>query len=171
MNSIALYQLTGQYQALMHQLDGMDLDAQTIADTIEASGLTDALQDKAQGIEMVARAAVQYVPALDAEIARLQALKAARERVAQGLRDYLKKNMEAAEIEKIECPFFKITIAKNPPAVDVFDPLSLPSFYMVTPEPKPPVAAPDKKAIAAAIKAGQEVPGARLVQGTRLKIS
>ena len=153
----------------MHQLDGMDLDAQTIADTIEASGLTDALQDKAQGIEMVARAATQYIPALDAEIARLQALKAARERVAQGLRDYLKKNMEAAEIEKIECQFFKITIAKNPPSVDIFDPLSLPSVYMVTPEPKP--AAPDKKAIAAAIKAGQEVPGARLTQSTRLKIA
>jgi hypothetical protein len=171
MTSISLYQLSDQYQALMHQLDGMDLDAQTIADTIEASGLTDALQDKAQGIEMVARAATQYIPALDAEIARLQALKADRESVAQGLRDYLKKNMEAAEIKKIECPFFKITIQKNPPSVDIFDPLSLPSFYMVTPEPKPPVAAPDKKAIALAIKAGQEVPGARLIQGTHLKIA
>lgn len=169
MTSIALYQLTDQYQALMHQLDGLDLDAQTIADTIEASGLTDALQDKAQGIEMVARAATQYVPAIDAEIARLQALKAARERIAQGLRDYLKRNMEEAQIEKIECPFFKITIAKNPPSVEIFDPLSIPLFYLVTPEPKP--AAPDKTAIAAAIKAGEEIPGARLVQGTRLKIA
>jgi len=164
----SLYVLTDQYQALMHQLDELDLDAQTIADTIEASGLTDALQDKAQGIEMVARAATQYVPALDAEIARLQALKAARERIAQGLRDYLKRNMEEAQIEKIECPFFKITIAKNPAAVDIFDPLSLPAVYMVVPEPKP--AMPDKKAIAAAIKAGQEVPGARMTQGTRLKV-
>ena len=171
MTSIALYQITGEYQALMHQLDGLDLDAQTIADTIEASGLTDALQDKAQGIEMVARAATQYVPALDAEIARLQALKAARERIAQGLRDYLKKNMEAAGIERIECPYFKITIAKNPPSVDIFDPLSLPAGYMVTPEPKLPVAAPDKKAIASAIKAGFDVPGARIVQNTRLKVA
>jgi len=168
MTSIALYQLTDQYQALMHQLDGLDLDAQTIADTIEASGLTDSIQDKAQGVEMVARAATQYVPAIDAEIARLQALKASRERVAQGLRDYLKRNMEAMGIDKIECPFFKITIAKNPAAVDIFDPLSLPAVYMVVPEPKP--AMPDKKAIAAAIKAGQEVPGARMIQGTRLKV-
>lgn len=164
----SLYVLTDQYQALMHQLDELDLDAQTIADTIEASGLTDSIQDKAQGVEMVARAATQYVPAIDAEIARLQALKASRERVAQGLRDYLKRNMESMGIDKIECPFFKITIAKNPAAVDIFDPLSLPAVYMVVPEPKP--AMPDKKAIAAAIKAGQEVPGARMTQGTRLKV-
>lgn len=71
MTSIALYQLSGEYAQLMHRLDGMDLDAQTIADTIEASGLTEALQLKAQGVEMVARAATQYVPAIDAEIARL----------------------------------------------------------------------------------------------------
>lgn len=170
MTSVALYQLTGEYAALMHRLDGMDLDAQTIADTIEASGLTDALQLKAQGVEMVARAAVQYVPAIDAEIERLQALKAARERVAQGLRDYLKKNMEAAGIEKIECPFFKISIQANPPAVEVYDPQSLHAIYWKTPEPKPPVPAPDKKLIAAAIKAGSEVPGARLTQSTRLAI-
>lgn len=169
MNSVALYQLTGEYQALMHKLDGLDLDAQTIADTIEASGLTDALEAKAQGVEMVARSAVQYVPALDAEIERLQALKAQRERVAQGLRDYLKRNMESAGIDKIECPMFKITIAKNPPAVDLFDPLSLPAQYMVVPDPRP--AAPDKKAISAALKAGQDVPGARLTQSTRLKIA
>jgi len=164
----ALYQLTGEYTALMHKLDSLDLDAQTISDTIEASGLTDAIEVKAQGVEMVARAAVQYVPMIEMEIERLKALKAQREAVAQGLRDYLKRNMEAMGIDKIECPFFKITIAKNPAAVDIFDPLSLPAVYMVVPEPKP--AMPDKKAIAAAIKAGQEVPGARMTQGTRLKV-
>ena len=150
---------------------GLSLNAQTIADTIEASGLVDALEAKAQGVEMVARTALQYVPAIDAEIERLQALKAARERVAEGLRDYLKSAMEAAGIEKIECELFKIAIQKNPPAVEVFDQISLPAQYMVTPEPKPPVAAPDKKTIAAVLKAGGEVPGARLTQSTRLRIA
>lgn len=165
----ALYAITGEYAQLMHRLDSLDLDAQAIADTIEASGLTEALQDKAQGVEIVARMAVQHVPAIDAEIARLQALKKAREAVADGLRDYIKRCMEAAGIEKIECPLFKITIAKNPPAVEVIDPLSIPAQFMAVPEPKPP--APDKKAIAAAIKAGQDVPGARLTQSTRLKVA
>lgn len=165
----ALYQLTGEYTALMHKLDSLDLDAQTISDTIEASGLTDAIEVKAQGVEMVARAAVQYVPMIEMEIERLKALKAQREAVAHGLRQYLLRNMEAAEIDKISCPYFTITIAKNPPAVDIFDTLSLPAKFMVVPEPKP--AAPDKAAIKKAIAAGEEVPGAKLTQGTRLKIA
>ncbi len=168
MTGVALYHLSGEYAQLMHKLDGMDLDSQTIADTIEASGLTDALAVKAQGVELVARTAVQHVPAIDAEIARLQGLKAARERVAAGLRDYLKRNMESAGIEKIECPFFTVALQKNPPAVEIFDPLSLPERFMVAPEPRP--AAPDKKAIAGALKAGDEVPGARLTQSTRLAV-
>jgi hypothetical protein len=40
---------------------------------------------------------------------------------------------------------------------------------MRTPEEPPP--APDKTAIAKAIKEGHELPGARLVHGTRLAIS
>lgn len=167
----ALYALTNQYLALAEKLADGDFDAQTIADTIEASGISDELAVKAQGIEYVARGAESHNLAIDAEIARLQALKAQRMRVAAGLRGYLLDNMQRAGIEKIDCPLFCISIRKNPPAVDIFDPLSLPAKYMVTPEPKPPVAAPDKKAIAAAIKSGEDVPGAKLVQGVRLNVT
>lgn len=170
MSSIALYELAGQYRQLAERLSEMDLDATTIADTIEASGLTDALQEKAQGVELVARAAVMHVPTIDAEIARLQALKAHREKVAQGLRDYLKSNMEAAGIERIECPLFKLSIKKNPPAVEVEDSALVPAGFWVTPEPKPPEPRIDKTAIKNAIKSGQDVPGARLVQNTRLEV-
>lgn len=167
----ALYAITNEYLALAEKLADGDFDAQTIADTIEASGITDELAVKAQGIEHVARGAEAHNLAIDAEIARLQALKAHRVKVAAGLRVYLLDNMQRAGIEKIECPLFSISIRKNPPSVEILDQLSLPEKYMVTPEPKPPVAAPDKKAIAAALKAGEEVTGARLVQGVRLNIA
>lgn len=167
----ALFVLTNQYLALAEQLADGDFDAQTIADTIEASGISDELAVKAQGIEYVARGAEAHNLAIDAEIARLQALKAQRVKVAAGLRGYLLDNMQRASIERIDCPMFQISIRKNPPSVDIYDPLSLPIQYMVTPEPKPPVAAPDKKSIAAAIKAGAEIPGARLVQGVRLNVA
>ena len=42
------------------------------------------------------------------------------------------------------------------------------TWWMVQPEPPPP--APDKKAIASALKCGEDVPGCRLVQGTRVEI-
>lgn len=167
----ALFNLANQYLALAEQLADGDFDAATIADTIEASGITDELATKAQGIEYVARGAEAHNLAIDAEIARLQALKAQRMKVAAGLRGYLLDNMQRMQIERIDCPMFSISIRKNPPSVDIYDPLSLPAQYMVLPEPKPPIAAPDKKAIAAAIKAGAEIPGAKLVQGLRLSIA
>lgn len=165
-----LYVLTNEYLALAQTLADGDFDAQTIADTIEASGITDELAVKAQGIEFVARGAEAHHPVIDAEIARLQALKASRDKTAAGLRQYLKDNMERAGIEKIECPLFKLSIKKNPPAVEIIDQLSLPAEFWRTPEPKPPVPAPDKAAIKAALQAGQEVMGAKLVQGTRLEV-
>lgn len=171
MNELKLYEISGQYHQLAERLASMDLDAQTIADTIEASGLTDALQEKAQGVELVARAAERYCPAIDAEIERLQALKAHRQKIAQGLRDYLKENMEKAGVERIECPLFKLSIKKNPPAVEVLNDADVAAEFWVTPPPKVPEARIDKKAIAAAIKAGREVTGARLVQHTRLDIA
>lgn len=171
MNALALYELTGQYRQLAEHLASLDLDATTVADTLEASGLTDALQEKAQGVELVARAAEMHCPAIDAEIARLQALKAHRQRIAQGLREYLKKNMEDAGIDRIECPLLKLTIKKNPPAVEVQDEAQIPGSYWVTPEPKPPEKRLDKKAIAAALKKGEDVPGAKLIQHTRLEVA
>jgi len=169
--STSLFNLTGQYLALAHQLADGDFDADTIRDTIDASGIVDNITDKCQAVEYVARGAEAHNAAIDAEIARLQALKAHRVKTAQGLRDYIKTSMEAMQIERIECPLFQISIRKNPSAVDIYDPLSLPAQYMVTPAPKPPVAAPDKKSIASDIKAGKEVAGARLTQSTRLVIT
>jgi hypothetical protein len=166
----ALYAITNEYVALAERLADLDLDAETVADTIEASGLMDSLQDKAQGLEYVARGALAHHFAIDGEIARLQALKQKRDKVAQGLRDYLKDNMIRAGITKIECPMFSISLRNNQPATEVFDLVSLPAEYWRTPVVKPPVAAPDKAAIKEAIQAGKEVTGARLTQSTRLDI-
>ena len=166
----ALYEITNEYLALAEKLASLDLDAETVADTIEASGIVDTLQAKSQALEYVARGALAHHAAIDGEIARLMALRAKRDKVAQGLRDYLKDNMERAGIQKIECPMFSISIRVNPVAVEVIDPLSLPKEFWRTPEPRPPVSAPDKALIKTALQAGVEVMGARLTQTTRLDI-
>jgi hypothetical protein len=171
MTELKLYEIAGQYRQLAEKLADGDFDPTTIADTIEASGLTDALQEKAQGVEMVARAAEMYLPAIDAEIERLKALKARRQRIAEGLREYVRMNMETAGIERIECPLFRITLKKNPPAVEVLDDSEVPLRFWVTPKPKPPERRIDKAAVKDAIKAGEDVPGCRLVQATRIDIA
>lgn len=164
----ALYDLAGAYKQLADRLATMDLDAETVADTIEASGLTDEISTKAQGVLLVAKSAEQYLPAIEAEIARLIALKKRHEHIAGRLRDYLKQNMEAAGIERIDCPLFAVSLRKNPASVEVFDEKQVPANYWHTPEPKPSII---KSAVAAELKAGREVAGCRLVQGTRLVVS
>lgn len=163
----ALYNISSEYLKLSERLADDGFDLTTIEDTIEASGIVDDFKDKAQALEFVARGALAHHGAIDDEIARLTALKARRDAVAAGVRKYLLDNMLRTGITKIDCPLFSISIQNNPPAVEVFDPLSLPREYIRTPEPKP---APDKAAIKAALQSGVEVPGCKLSNSVRLSI-
>lgn len=127
-----------------------------------------AIAGKAHALEMIARTLEQHTPTIDAEIKRLTALKAQRQRVADALRDYVRRCMVAGGVEKIECPLFRLRLQNNPPRVEIFDERMVPAGYMARPEPPP--ARPDRRAIAEAIKRGEDVPGAKLVQEQRLVV-
>ena len=113
MSGVALFEMASQYRQLLNTLSDGDFDLTTIQDTIEASGLVDDISSKAVGVEMVARTIEVHVPAIEAEIERLTALKKQRQNAAKGLRDYLKANMIATGITKIEAPLFKISLRKS----------------------------------------------------------
>lgn len=162
----ALYEIAAEYREATEKLAELDLDEQTIADTLDSLGGD--LQVKAQSVVMFTRNLEATAAAIkDAEAQMAQRRKAIENRVA-GLKRYTLAAMEAAGVQKIECPFFRLTVRDNPGAVDVFEPDLLPAQFMVRPESPPP--APDKKAIAAALKAGEDVPGARLTSGKRLEV-
>ncbi len=96
-----------------------------------------------------------------------------RERIAKrgdNLKTYVKTCLEVAGVDKLAAGTFSLRIQNNPASVDIFQPELIPDLYMRTPEPKPPVAVPDKKLIKQAIDDGFEVQGARLVTSTRLVI-
>lgn len=165
----SLYKLTSEYVTLMHKLADMDLDADTVRDTIESTGLADDISTKGQGYVMVARTFAGHIAPIKDEIKRLQALAKHYESAEQRLYDALLYNMQTAQIERIEGPTMTISIRKNPEAVDVFDSAQIPAEYMRTPEPPP--AAPDKTLIKAALKNGTDVPGCRLSQGVKLVVA
>ena len=161
-------QLTGQYAALAQQLAEGDFDAATIADTIEASGLTDDINAKAQNLALVARSALQHAPAIRAEIERLEALEKRNQRAHDGLIAYAKASMEIAGISEIKTPLFTLKIVNNPGAVEILNP-DIPEAYLAEQKPAPP-RTPDKKKIADALKAGEPLTFARLAPSTRLKL-
>lgn len=164
----ALYTLRQEYVELMTKLADMDLDAQTLKDTIESTGIVESFQDKAVNVVMVASQFDSHCDAIDAEINRLKALKTKRQNTADKLREYLLNNMMAAQIESIEHPLRSIKIRNNPESVEVFDEKQIPSEFMTwpaMPEPKP-----NKTLIKTTLKSGQDVPGCKIVRTHSLTI-
>ena len=162
----ALYNIAAEYRAAAEKLAELDLDAQTIADTLE--GLSGDLETKAQNVAFFARNLESTAAAIKQAEADMAARRKAMENRADGLKRYVFESMKFAGIEKIECPHFRLSIKNNPAAVEIFEPGLVPASFMRTPEPPPP--APDKTAIKEALKAGQDVPGARLTSSQRLEI-
>jgi len=162
----ALYVLAQEYRAAAEQLADLDIDAQTISDTLES--LSGDFEGKSVAVAMFARnieaSAEQIKLAEKAMAERRKSL----EKKAAHIREYLLSCMLATGINKIECPHFVLAVKKNPPAVVVEDEQQIPERFMRQPEPPPP--AVDKKAIAEALKAGENVPGARMGSGFRLDI-
>lgn len=164
-----LYELSQQYRALEALESSDDLPPEVIRDTLE--GLTGQLQEKATNVGLFIRNLESTADAIE-EAAEAMRMRGARLRKrAQSLHEYLKLNMQASGISKVESPYFTLCLKKNPPTVVIDSENLIPARFMRTPEPPPPPKpVPDKKAIGDAIKAGEEVPGAHSEQYERLEI-
>lgn len=167
-NLPTLYQLSQELVEAQTRLFELDLDDQTIADTLE--GLQGALEVKATNVALMARNLESFADQIKQAEAEMSKRRRMFESRADKLRAYIKETMErpGVEISKIECPQFALTIKKNPPAVEIFDNSLVPDTFKVIPPVPEPV--PDKRKIKEAIDAGAEVPGARMTRGTRLEI-
>lgn len=165
--NLTLYKLADQYAQAVERLSDDDLPPEAIADTLEA--LQGDLHAKTTNVAMFA----QNLDSLANQIREAEKAMSHRRKVlenkAASIRQYIKENMERADISKIECPYFKLSIKKNPPSVEIYDEAAIPEVYKKQPEPPPLV--PDKKMIAEVIKGGGTVDGARLIQNTRLDIN
>ncbi len=169
MTNLTLFEIAQEYRHITDVLMDSGCDQQTLDDTL--SGEAWPLELKVQNYAFVIRNLEAVAAAKkDAEAAMKKSRELLEKRISY-LTERLKTGMEIAGVNKLDCPHFAISIRKNPPSVDVWDEKQIPAKFMRTPEPPPPpVAVPDKKAIKAAIDANEDVPGAKLVQGTRIEI-
>jgi hypothetical protein len=164
--TLALYTIAAEHRAMVNALMDSTDDAQTIADTIEAESYP--LEVKARQVAYAPKILDAEADAIEAAAKDMVARAKSKRTRAANIREYLKTCMEIAGVTKIECDHFAISIKKNPHSVEVFELALIPGEFMRQPETPPP--APDKNAIKQAIKDGNEVPGAILVQGTSLVI-
>ncbi|WP_122593213.1 siphovirus Gp157 family protein [Pseudomonas viridiflava] len=142
-----LYALTGKLAELQGMADSDD------------EGLKEALQHamdevqgdfnvKADNIVMLRRNIESDVTAIDAEIERLSELKRVKSNSVSQITDYLRRNMQAANITSIKRPLFTITLAQGKEKVIVDNEDAVPDELTSV---KSSVT-PDKTAIAAKLK-------------------
>lgn len=161
----ALFQLTAAYRATCDKLADLDMDPQTLEDTLEGERWP--LEVKAQNVAIVVLGLEAQANAITDRIKALAAIATASEKRAEQLRKYLADNLAAAEIQKVEGPDVVIGWRKST-AVEIEDEGQIPAEFMTT--PPPPAPRPNKAAISAALKAGKAVAGARLEHRQNLQI-
>ena len=151
--------------------ESMNQVAAMIEDGVE--GLEEALESiewtfaqKAEGCMKLRQSKLGEADVIAAEIARLQAREAKLRKDAEWLRTYVEGQMLAANMTEVKSALFKIKLAVNPPKVEVLNASLLPERYVR----RTLTTAPDKTAIKEALKAGENVPGAKLVQDMKLRV-
>jgi hypothetical protein len=169
MSALSMYTMAAEYRQMVEHLMSTQDDVQTIEDTID--GELYPLEMKAQGVGYAVKNLEATAAAIKGAEQEMATRRKAIEKRAEALKEYAKTCLEIAGISKLDTPHFALTIKKNPPSVDVWDERQIPAEFMRLPEPPPPpIAVPDKTKIKEAIKAGREVPGAQMAQGSRLEI-
>lgn len=162
-----LYEMSEQYREIQSLIESDESDSmrEAISDTMQM--IEGDFKDKAQAVVSMTLNMDGSILALDNEIQRLSDKRKVIQNRIQSIRDYLKNNMEATQISKIECPLFTITLSKPTKQVEVIDDSLLPDEFVRVKT----TVSPDKVALAKALKEGKEITGAVLVDGaTRLII-
>ena len=155
-----LYEMTKDMMELK-KLAQTDPDMEiAVADTME--GIQASFEEKAKAIATIFLNMEPDIQGVDMEIKRLQQRKKAHVNQRARLIEYLRTNMEAAGINKIECPLFIITCAEGREKVIVDEIEDIPDDYVNMPIVE---AQPDKKKIMDAHKSGESVPGTHVERG------
>lgn len=162
--TIRLYELSDDYlDALDALADLDDLPPEIVVNALDR--LTGAWEDKALNV-------ARYIRNLEAEAAAIEEAKKRMDARAKRIRNgaarltaYLKDELERTGL-KPKAPDLTLSLRNNPPSVVLEDESRIPETYRHTET----VTRILKSEIGEALKAGQDIPGARLQQTRRLVI-
>lgn len=158
-----LYEITERYNNLLELLD----NEETTQDILNSAlnDVQDEFNEKALNIVKFIKNLESDVNGLDAEEKRLKAKKMAYKNKIDGLKKYLENGLIVSGFKKLDLGVFNISIAKNPPSLNILDEKLIPKEYLIEQAPKI-----DNTSIKNAIKDGKDVAGCELVQKESLRI-
>lgn len=157
----SLYKLTNEYVQAESDMIACGMDEQTIKDTLD--GIVAPIEEKAINVAKFIGNIDAEIAAIDDAVKDMQARSKAMKAKRVSMTDYLHRGMEAADIDRLSCPYFELAIVKNPARVVITG--VVPEELMV----KTVTRTPDKKAIKLACELG-DVGYAHIEHTTRLRI-
>lgn len=160
--SLTLYTLGDRYRDLQEMLAAGEIDEATFKDTMAA--VEGDIVTKCDNIGAILRTLELEADAVTFEMERLKAKREALNNNRERLRRYAQFEMEQMGMDKCKGQRFFLSIQTSPPKVCVDDEQKLPEDFWKE------VRSVDKAAIAEALKAGTDVPGAHLEQGRSLRV-
>lgn len=196
MSSMTLYDAAEELRTLFDTLDGLE-DPQQIAEfEKEMEPVFARALAKVEAFAGFLRHLDSQAELCAAEVKRITAAKKRFEAMKERLETYAIRAMQANGVSRMDAATVSLRLQQNPPSVVIEDGLALDErFFMVQFSMRGDlwararavlqdwadsavvdaikvgeVSTPIKSAIAAAIKAGEEVPGARLERGVRLVV-
>lgn len=140
---------------------GADDDAELVADAIE--GETDLVEAIDAAMAEIDECEL-LIAGLKAKETEFEARRKTIERRAERVRALIEQAMFATDQKTMKLPTATISLTQRAPGLVVTNEADIPSRFFV--EQERPAPKLDKKALAAAIKAGEEVPGATLDNGS-----
>ncbi len=156
-----LYELTDSYLKVLELIENGE---EGLEDTLES--INDTIELKADGYARIIRNLEANAVALKTEIDRLTNRRRSIENSIDRLKENLKNAMIATGKEKIKTDLFNVTVVNNPVAVNVIDEKLIPEEYFKVEI----IRKLDKISLRDAIKNGEEIQGAELMQGKGLRI-
>lgn len=123
--NLKLHEITQGFMALADGKDELTEDEQKII----SNQLNQALQEKSTNIIAYYENLNILQEGISNEIKRLQEYKKQVETRIENYKSYIKENMKILNIDKIETPLGKISIAKSPISCEILDEEKIPSKY------------------------------------------
>lgn len=150
-NMSSIYEITSDYLSLMEMAESEDVDAQMVADTLEA--VEGELEYKAEAYAKIMKNLEGDITALKAEEERLAQKRKTIENNIKRMKEALQGAMEVTGKTKFKTKLFSFGIQKNAPSVVVTaDIKDIPEEYLRVKEPEV-----DKTAIKKAILEGVDL--------------
>lgn len=157
-----LHEITEAMIELQNIADNDELDDEILRDTFE--GLDGAFEDKADQWARFIKDEEAEIDAIDNEIERLKAKKERKKNTVDKMRLNLSGYMRAANKTKFKTVLYNFGFRKSQ-AVEIVNEEDLPEWALI---PQP--AKVSKTEIKEHLKAGETVPGAKLVENESLQI-